>query len=117
MQERMVIYSHSLSKIIGRKVGDDSMNKQPELLTLWIVRASNNKPRTLGDPNPDIITATYAYNQAGAEKNLATWFAQYPERPYHYFTEQPNGFAVNQRIWLPGSIPCRKATEPGPSGI
>ena len=57
------------------------MSKQPNLLTLWVVRASNNEQRTTGDPNPDIMTATYAYDQAQAEKNLADWFAQYPERP------------------------------------
>ena len=88
------------------------MSKQPKVLTLWIVRASNNHQRATGDPNPDLMTTTYAYDQAGAEKNLAPWFAQYPERPYHSFTEQPNGFTVNCRTWLPGFIPCHEITEP-----
>ncbi len=80
------------------------MSESTEELTLWVVRASNNKRQVLGDNNPDLVTAVYARDRADAERRLAGWFEKHPDRPYHYFSEQPGGFLMGMSRWLPGRM-------------
>jgi hypothetical protein len=73
-------------------------------LVLWVVRASNNKKQGLGDNNPDLVTAVYACDREDAERRLAGWFEKHPDKPHHYFTEQPHGYLMGISRWLPGRM-------------
>jgi hypothetical protein len=84
---------------------EDTNNQQGRVLILWIVTASSNEHRGPLRISPDLVTATYAYDQVDAKAKLQSWFMQHPERPYHSFMECPQGFLMGAQAWLPGHIP------------
>ncbi len=66
-----------------------------ELLTLWIIFASNGKMSEL--------THVYARDEAHARQQVQVWLEKRPALPEHTFRAYPSGFRFGFTT-LPGSV-------------